>query len=69
MYEAQVANQDNVLGKVAQYQSVLTQNVFCVRVFGIIFLCPRMVGELVFLATTSISSKYLKKCQKCNHKS
>ena len=31
--------QDNVLGKVAQYPSVLTQNVFCVRVFGIIILC------------------------------
>ena len=40
--------QDNVLGKVAQYQSVLTQNIFCVRVFGIIILCPRMVGELAY---------------------
>ena len=48
--------QDNVLinGREAQYQSVLTQNVFFACVFSITILCPRMGGELVFLATTSI---------------
>ena len=52
--------QDNVLGKVAQYPSVLTQKVFCVRVFGIIILCPRMVHfsqRPLFLQNTSRNVK------------
>ena len=54
---------DKFRGREAQYEAVLTQNIFCVHVLSITIFCPRVVGKLVLPAIThfSVVISFLKK--------